>query len=61
MREDFLREGVLREGVLREGVLREGVLREVFFWLHAKQIITGKAIHIPETNFDRDLGRWKEK
>ncbi len=56
-----MREGVLRESVLRGGILREGILREVFFGLHAKQIITGKAIHIPETNFDRDLGRWKEK
>ncbi|WP_157206036.1 hypothetical protein [Methanosarcina vacuolata] len=56
-----MREGVLREGILKESVLREGVLREGFFGLHAKQIITGKAIHIPETNFDRDLGRWKEK
>ncbi|WP_155398179.1 hypothetical protein [Methanosarcina barkeri] len=27
----------------------------------AKQIITGKAILIPETNFDRAVGRWKEK
>ncbi len=35
--------------------------REDFFDLPAKQIITGKAILIPEIHFDRGLGRWKEK